>query len=80
MAFNISELLESWASLNGEKLFTLDEALLGKLLELERSGKARVQFMKRIQSRINRLRSQRELEEVSNVSRSPQRKTRRPRP
>lgn len=48
--------LASWVALN-EALMTGDLTLATQLLEAERQGKARKQFMLRIHSRVNKLRA-----------------------
>lgn len=53
--------LSNWYALQ-DALRSCGEAFATKLLEAERRGQARERFMKRIHSRLNRLRAQRERE------------------
>lgn len=55
--------LETWIALNDE-LRGADEALCQELLEAELAGRARQQFIKRIHSRLNKARADREREEL----------------
>jgi hypothetical protein len=57
--------LETWIGLN-ETLKTCDEEVAQQLLKAETSGKARRQFLLRIHSRLNKLRAQRERQEIIN--------------
>ena len=57
--------LATWTDLNVAIMDTYRESELEELIELERSGRNRRAFLRRIQSRINRLRSARELLEVA---------------
>ena len=54
---------DTWVDLN-DRLMTADEATCAALLELERTGKARRQFMLRIHSRLNKVRADRERREL----------------
>ena len=51
--------LATWNNLNAA-VMKADEAVLSKLLEAELSGKRRKMFLLRIQSRVNRIRAERE--------------------
>jgi hypothetical protein len=55
--------LESWIGLN-ETLKACDEGAAKQLLEAETNGRARRQFLLRIHSRLNKLRAQRERQEL----------------
>lgn len=55
--------LETWATLN-EHVQTLGEEELWDLLEKERKGEARTQFLIRIYGRYNKLRTIRERKEL----------------
>lgn len=55
--------LTTWVALN-EMLYTADEHACYRLLELEREGKARPTFLRRIHSRLNRVRAVRERAEL----------------
>lgn len=59
----MKELLENWSVLN-KGLHKLNEEDLIKLLQAEKKGKRRVQFMIRIYGRFNRLRTERERSEL----------------
>lgn len=52
-----------WAALN-KQLRTANESLCCKLLKIEQLGKQRVQFLRRIHSRLNRVRAARERKEL----------------
>lgn len=56
--------LTTWDNLNGFVMETSDEAVLQKLLKEELKGRRRAQFVKRIHSRINKLRADRERGEL----------------
>lgn len=58
-----NEALKSWDILN-EFLKTSDEGQCLALLKEEKTGRARKQFIMRIHSRLNRVRAQREREEL----------------
>lgn len=58
-------LLANWADLNA-KLSELDEQQCWALLALEKGGKDRIQFKLRIYGRANKLRTQRERQELVN--------------
>jgi len=58
--------LQSWAGLN-EAMQVCDEETAKALLEREKKGRRRKQFMLRIHSRINKLRADREREEIMEV-------------
>lgn len=62
----LSELLENWTVLN-ENLAGLHEHELKQLLEMERTGKKRVQMLIRIHGRFNKVRAQREREELLDI-------------
>lgn len=51
--------LLTWVALN-EALSTADEALCWRLLDEEKKGRSRLSFMKRIHSRLNKARADRE--------------------
>lgn len=55
--------LKTWVGLNNA-LRTADEALCHRLLKEERKGRARQQFLYRIHSRLNKVRADREREEL----------------
>lgn len=55
--------LESWINLN-EELQTCDELTAASLLAEELAGRRRKQFMLRIHSRFNKLRADRERDEL----------------
>jgi len=59
--------LRSWADLN-EAMQSCEEDFAKALLEREKRGKQRKQFMLRIHSRINKLRADREREEILEVA------------
>lgn len=56
--------LTSWDNLNEFVMETDDESVLQKLLKEELKGRKRAQFVKRIHSRINKLRADRERAEL----------------
>lgn len=56
-------LLQSWVALN-EGLRDADEKLCQRLLKEEQAGRKRKQFLKRIHSRLNKARADREREEL----------------
>lgn len=56
--------LQTWLKLNAY-LLTADEETCQKLLDEERQGRNRKQFMKRIHSRLNRVRRVRERAEIA---------------
>ncbi len=56
--------LATWDGLNEFVMGTDDEAVLQKLLKEELNGRKRAQFVKRIHSRINKLRADRERAEL----------------
>lgn len=56
--------LATWDGLNEFVMATDDEAALKKLLTEELKGRKRAQFVKRIHSRINKLRADRERAEL----------------
>lgn len=56
----INPALTTWENLNAFVMETDDEAKLQKLLKEELNGRKRAQFVKRIHSRINKLRADRE--------------------
>ncbi len=58
--------LKSWNALN-EAIMGMNEEDCNLLLNQEKSGRARKQFLKRIHSRINYLRAKRERAEISNL-------------
>lgn len=55
--------LESWDALN-KAIMDMDEAQAQVLLKYELAGKKRSQFVKRIHSRINKVRAVRERKEL----------------
>ena len=55
--------LSSWVVMN-EALKTIDEKECWKLLEQEKKGQQRAQFMLRIHGRANKLRAERERREL----------------
>lgn len=55
--------LQSWLALNQE-LREADEDLCRSLLKEERAGRKRRQFLKRIHSRLNKVRADRERQEL----------------
>jgi len=55
--------LRTWLGLN-DALRGADEATCHRLLQLERKGKCRQQFVKRIHSRLNKARADRERAEL----------------
>jgi hypothetical protein len=56
--------LTTWLALN-EALRTADERLCQRLLKVERAGRKRQQFLKRIHSRLNKVRAERERAELA---------------
>jgi len=58
-----ADALESWATLN-EFLRGAPEDIAQALLNLERGGKRRVQYLLRIHARYNKMRAQRERAEL----------------
>lgn len=56
--------LATWDRLNEFVMSTDDESVLQKLLKEELNGRKRAQFVKRIHSRINKLRANRERTEL----------------
>lgn len=56
--------LTTWDNLNEFVMKTTDESALQKLLKEELDGRKRSQFVKRIHSRINKLRADRERAEL----------------
>lgn len=56
--------LTTWDNLNEFVMKTTDESVLQKLLKEELDGRKRSQFVKRIHSRINKLRADRERAEL----------------
>jgi len=59
--------LETWIKLN-DFIRDADEATCHKLLDEERSNRRRQQFMKRIHSRLNKARADRERRELGRCS------------
>jgi hypothetical protein len=57
--------LQSWVSLNDTVMNLTDEDELKKLLREELKGRKRKKFAERIHSRINKLRAEREREELA---------------
>ena len=55
--------LDTWNDLN-DCLKEADEGLCNKLIQAERAGKARPTFIKRIHSRLNKARAERERAEL----------------
>lgn len=62
---NPAALLENWAGLNAQ-LGELTEEECWHLLALEKTGLKRLQFLLRIYGRANKLRTQRERQELVN--------------
>lgn len=62
-----SESLKSWNNLN-EAMRNADEKLCAKLMAEERKGRRRKEFMLRIHSRLNKVRADREREEINKVA------------
>ena len=60
----IETALSSWWDLQQALMSTTDEAYVEALLEAEKKGQGRKHFIKRIWHRRNKLRSQREWEEL----------------
>ena len=58
--------LKTWRSMNSY-LRDADEETCIKLLEIETSGNGRLRFRKRIHSRLNRVRADRERKEMQNA-------------
>ena len=56
---NLHEALENWEVCN-DMLRAADEKLAKELLELEKAGKCRIQYVLRIHARFNRMRAKRE--------------------
>ena len=56
---DIKQILRTWTTLN-EHLMRGDEELAIKLLKAEQKGEKRPTFLRRIHSRINKLRAERE--------------------
>lgn len=56
--------LATWIDLNEALMATDDEHYLMALLQKERSGPARKQFLRRIHSRLNKVRADRERREL----------------
>lgn len=63
----VNEVLKSWVNLNDE-LQTCDEESAISLLNQEKKGRARKQFMLRIHSRVNKLRAERERTELKAIA------------
>lgn len=61
-----NQALRSWNVLN-ESLMEMDEKTCVSLLNEEKNGRARKQFLKRIHSRINFLRAKRERVELEKL-------------
>jgi hypothetical protein len=61
------EPLTSWTALNEHVMSTEDESALAKLLDAEKKGRKRRMFIKRIHSRINKLRAARERIELEKI-------------
>lgn len=57
--------LQSWADLN-KHIMTCDEAACEELLVDELAGRKRKQFLRRIHSRMNKVRADRERAELDN--------------
>ena len=56
--------LRTWVALN-EALRAADERQCQRLLQEERAGRKRKQFLKRIHSRLNKVRADRERQELT---------------
>jgi hypothetical protein len=52
--------LQTWDGLNAAVMATTDEKYLMVLLQKEQAGRARKQFLRRIHSRLNKVRADRE--------------------
>jgi hypothetical protein len=65
----IQSALTSWVNLNSA-VIGADEATCQALLAAEKSGKARRMFMLRIHSRYNKLRADRERQELTSVAKT----------
>ena len=63
--FDTAKVLANWADLNAN-LGGCDESQCWALLAAEKQGKARIQFLLRIYGRANKLRTQRERQELIN--------------
>ena len=63
-ATKLNEILQTWIGLN-EVLMSADEKLCEELLLHERHNKCRKQFVFRIHSRLNKVRADREREELN---------------
>lgn len=61
---DLAAMLESWVSLN-DTLSALTEAELAALFVLERGGKNRASFVRRIHARLSRVRTNRERQELA---------------
>lgn len=61
----ITAALATWAALNDAVMATTDERQLHRLMVAETHGKNRRQFVKRIHSRLNKVRADRERAELS---------------
>lgn len=59
-------MLQSWSTLN-DALRKADEATCQRLLDEELKGRKRKQFVKRIHSRLNRVRAGRERRELESL-------------
>lgn len=59
-----SRSLGSWNALNQTLMRTTDEAALRRLLATEQNGANRLTFVKRIYSRLNKVRADRERREL----------------
>jgi hypothetical protein len=72
---DVSKQLRTWEGLN-RALMLAELDLCEKLLEAEQRGAARIQFLTRIQSRINRLTSKKALDNIrkSHVKRGPKKR------
>lgn len=64
---DLAEVLSTWIGLN-DALREADEDYCNKLLKYESTHKKRTQFLKRIHSRLNRVRADRERSELEAIS------------
>lgn len=64
---NLTEVLSSWISLN-DALKNAGEDYCIQLLEHEKKNKKRKQFLKRVHSRLNKVRADRERAELEAVA------------
>ena len=65
----VNPILTTWLKLN-KAMKTAPESLCVALLEEERNGRRRAQFLRRIHCRLNKMRALRERAELENIARS----------